>query len=87
MAITASALGAAGGADRRAFERIEGDVDFRSARADFFADIEHRRFVTLAFADHHRAIDRERIESLAHGIDRRLIGGLLIAAAGPSARS
>ncbi len=34
-----------------------------------------------------RAVDRERIESLAHSIDRRLIGGLLIAAPGPAARS
>ena len=76
-------VGRSRGANRRAFERIEGNVDFRPARADFFADIEHRRLVTLAFADHHGAVDREGIESLAHSVDRRLIGSLLIAAAGP----
>ena len=49
------------GADRGAFERIDGDVDFRAfAGADLLADVEHRRFVHLAFADHDRAADRRR---------------------------
>ena len=57
MASTGERVGPAGGADRRAFERIEGDIDLRTAGADLFADIKHRRFVALAFADHNRAVD------------------------------
>ncbi len=50
------------------------------AGADLFADIEHRRLVALALADHHRAADVEHVELVAHRIDRGLIGGLLVAA-------
>ena len=43
------------GADRRALERIEGDVDLRAvAGADLLADEEHRRLVALALADDDR---------------------------------
>ena len=69
------------GADRRAFERIERDVDLRAlAGADLLADIEHRRLVALALADHDRALDGEAVELRAHGVDRDLVGGLLVAA-------
>ena len=58
------------GADRRAFERIERDIDRRTfARADFLADVEHRRLVPLTLADHHCALDGEAVEFLPHGID------------------
>ena len=51
------------GADRRAFERIDGDVDFRAfAGADLLADVEHRRFVHLAFADDDGASDLDAAE-------------------------
>ena len=79
-------VGAAGGGDGGAFQRIERDVDLgATAGADPLADIEHRRFVTLAFADHHRAVDVEHVQGLAHGVDRRLVGGMLVAAAHPGA--
>src|SRR5579871_5060149 len=49
--------------------------------ADLLADIEHRRLVALALADHDGAIDGKRVEFAAHGIDRRLVRRLLVAAA------
>ena len=68
------------GADRGAFERIERDIDCGAILgADFLADIEHRRLVALALADHHRAVDRQTVELLTHGIHSHLIGGLLVA--------
>ena len=48
--------------------------------ADLLPDIEHRRLVALAFADHHGAVDVERVESLAHGFHRGGVGGFLVAA-------
>ena len=49
------------GGDGRALERIERDVDLGPvAGADLLADIEHRRLVALALADHHRAVDGQR---------------------------
>ncbi|GHC78813.1 hypothetical protein GCM10010136_30850 [Limoniibacter endophyticus] len=49
-----------------------------------FADIEHRRFVTLSFADYDAAADRQTIEFGAHGIDGSLIRRFLIT---PSAQA
>ena len=44
------------GAKRRAFERRDAEIDAGTdARADFFADIEHRRGVVVALADHDAA--------------------------------
>ena len=76
------------GADRGAFKRIERDVDFGPIpRADLFADIEHRRLVALALADDHGSPDRQPVQFGAHGIDRDLIGGLLVAPAAQSCGS
>ena len=70
------------GADRRAFERIDGDVDLRPvAVADLLADVEHRRFVHLALADDDRAAHGYAAELAAHGIDGSLVGGLLVSSA------
>ena len=66
------------------FQRIDGDVDFSNPRrqgisafgvrpSHFFADVEHRRFVTFAFADDDRAVDRYRVHDLAHGFHGDLI--------------
>ncbi len=68
------------GGQRGALERIERDVDLGAAGADFLADIEHRRLVALALADHHPAVDGQAVERPAHGVDRGLIGRLLVAA-------
>ncbi len=76
-------------ADGRAFQRVERDVDLRPAArriADFFADIQHGRLVALAFADDYRAVDGQPVKRLAHGVDRCLVGGLLIAAPHPARR-
>ena len=48
--------------------------------ADLLADIEHRRFVALALADHHRAVDGQDVEGAAHRLHRGLVGGVLVAA-------
>ena len=69
------------GAQRRAFERIDGDVDLRARLgADLLADEQHRRLVHLALADHDRAVDRQLVEFAPHGVDRGLIGFLFGAA-------
>ena len=68
--------------NRRALERIERDIDLWSCadrRTDFFADIQHRRFVTFALTDDHRAIHIELIERRAHGFDRSMIRRFLVA--------
>ena len=68
------------GGQRGAFQRVEGDVDRRAvAGADLLADEEHRRLVALALADDDHALDVEQVELGAHGVDRRLVGGLLVA--------
>ena len=75
------------GAQRRAFERIDRDVDLRALLgADLLADEQHRRLVELALADHHGAVDRQLVELAPHGVDRRLVGGLLVAAAAQARR-
>ena len=66
----------------RALQRIDGDVDLgRGPVADLLAVVEHRRLVLLALADHDDAVHRHRVEHLAHGVDGRLVGALLVAAA------
>ena len=75
-------VGAAGGANGGAFEWVESDIEAGAlACAHGLADIEHRRLVPLALADHHRAGDIERVQAAPHGVDGGLIGGFLVAAA------
>ena len=71
------------GAQRGAFERIDGDVDLgtAAAAADLLADEEHRRLVALALPDHHGAEDRQIVHLAPHRIDRRLVRRLLVAPA------
>ncbi len=76
---------AALGGDRGALQRIECDVELRAfAGADRLADVEHRRLVPLALADHDDAVDVEHVQGLPHGVDRGLVGGLLVATAHPA---
>src|SRR5262249_21139168 len=44
------------------------------------ADIKHRRFVAFALADHHGAVDRQRVERLAHCFHRGVVGSFLVTA-------
>ena len=76
-------VGAGLGGQRGAFQRIDRDVHRRPAGTDFLANEQHRRFVHLALADDHRAIDRHRVERLAHGFDRRAVGFVLLTVADP----
>ena len=77
-------VGAAGRGDRGALQRVERDVDSGAvARADPLADVQHRRLVPLALADHHGAVDAQHVQRLTHGVDRRLIRRALVAAAHP----
>ena len=79
--------GRAGGAEVRAFERIDGDVDFRNFRAvgkvgaDFLADVEHGSFVALAFADDDGAAHGDGVHGLPHRLGGHLIGELAFALA------
>ncbi len=47
--------------------------------ADLFADVEHRRFVFLAFADDDEAVDVDFAEHAAHRVDGRLVDRVLVA--------
>jgi hypothetical protein len=68
-------------AERRALERIDGDIHLRpGSGADLLANEQHRRFVHLAFADHDRALDRKLTQFSAHRIDSRLVRHLFRAA-------
>ncbi len=70
------------GAQRGAFERVDGDIDLRTGiDADLLADEQHRRLVALALADHDGALDRQLVELAPHGVDRGLVGRLLVAMA------
>jgi hypothetical protein len=50
------------------------------APADLLADIEHRRLVALAFADHDGAVHSSCVQRSAHRFDGGMVGRLLIAA-------
>ena len=66
-------------------DRVDGDVDDRRvARAEPLAVIEHRRLVFLPLADHDDAIHVHHVEQEPHGVDGRLIGGVLVAPAHPA---
>src|SRR5206468_4245843 len=75
----------AGGAEIRPFERIDGNVNLWHVRSirkfcpDFFADIQHGRFITLAFADHNRSAHRDCVHGFTHGFGRHLIGKVALA--------
>jgi len=68
-----------GGAQIRALERIDGDVDWRirARRAvshpDLLANVEHRRLVALAFTNDDGAVDRNRVHFPPHGFHGDLI--------------
>ncbi len=63
-------------------QRVDRHVDLRQAAvADPLAVVEHRSLVLLALADDDHAVHRDGIEHQPHGIDRRLVGALLVAAA------
>ena len=67
---------------RRAVDRVDGDVARRSAPvADVLAVEQHRRLVLLALADDDDAVEVDGAEELAHGIDRRAVGAVLVALA------
>ena len=81
-------IGRAGGAQVRALERIDGDVDLvvgaalavaLAGQADLLADEEHRRLVALTLADDDGAVDRHRVELAPHRFDGRLIRAVAIA--------
>ena len=83
-------VGGAGRAQVGALERIDGDVDLVPLaaaglvllrQADLLADVEHRRFVALAFADDDRAVDRHGVHLAAHRLDGHLVGAVAIALA------
>ena len=77
--------GRTGGAQVRAFERIDGDVDFWNVPAvgklgaDFFADIEHGRFVAFALADDDGGAHGNRVHGPPHGLSGNLVAELALA--------
>src|SRR5262245_5984352 len=75
-------VGSTVGADGRSFQRIQSYIHPRSSAADLFTDVEHRRLVSLAFADNDGSIDGEGVEGAAHCIHGRLIRGPFVASTG-----
>ena len=68
------------GGERRALERVDRDVHLRGrAVTDVLAVVEHRCFVLLPLADHDHAVHAHRVQHVAHAVDRRLVGRLLVA--------
>jgi hypothetical protein len=47
-------------------------------QADLLADEQHRRFVTLSFADDDRSVDRDVVHAGAHRLDGRVIGSVAV---------
>ncbi len=77
-------IGATGRAQRGALKRVERNVNPRPlAGADFFTDIKHGRFVALALADYHRAVDRHAVQRFAHRVHGCLVGVFLKAPSRP----
>ena len=72
--------GAAGRADARALERVEGDLGGGAALADAIAGVQQRRLVGTALADQHRAAHRNRVERTPHRLDGGAIRPCLVAA-------
>ena len=81
IAITASALGMALAVSVVPSSGSSAMSTLMPPDADLLADEQHRGFVALALADHHRAVDGQEIEGPAHGFDGGLVGGVLVAAA------
>src|SRR3546814_15037656 len=77
-------VGAGLGGDRRAFERVERDVDlWPLARrvANLLADIQHRRLVALPLAAPDRAVHLQGVERGTPRHDPAAVGGLFVAPA------
>src|ERR1700752_1625277 len=75
-------------AEVRALERIDGYINLRTrfsnlltntkAAAYFFANVEHRRFVTFAFANHHAPAHGHSVHYFPHCFDSYVIRKLSI---------
>ena len=78
--------GLAVGDEVGALERVHRDVDPRDVVAtgprptDTLADVEHRRLVTLALADHDPPGEVDLVHRPAHRLGRGGVGGILLAA-------
>ena len=81
-AITEIALGIPSAVSARALERVDRDVDLRRAAvADLLAVVEHRRLVLLPLPITTTPSIETAVEHVAHRVDGRLVGTLLVAAA------
>ena len=63
----------------RPFQRVDSDIDFRTAGANFFTDIEHRRFIHFPFADDNSPINRYCRQNRMHAVHRQLVSAHLVA--------
>ena len=67
-----------------AFDRIDGDVDrITKTGPDFLTDKQHRCFIDLTLANHDGAVDIDLVEHNTHGVYRRAVSGIFVAAAQP----
>ena len=69
----------------RAFNRVNRNINFRAARTDMLADVQHRRFVHFAFTDYNRTADIYRIKHFSHRVNGKLVSPVFITAANAAA--
>ena len=71
----------------RALERIDRDVDLRAnTSTDLLADVQHRRFVTLAFADDDPTVERDLVHRATHCFHGRSVCLVVLTVAHPVGR-
>src|SRR5258708_10693886 len=63
------------------FQRIHGNVHLRKqsfgrvcSQSHFFSDVQHRRFVPLAFTNHNRSVNFHRVHRLTHRFYGHFVG-------------
>jgi hypothetical protein len=76
------------GDEVRALHRVDGDLHgVAVARAEFLADVEHRRLVAFSLADDHDALHVDVAERAAHRLARGLVYRVSVALANPTPRT
>ena len=72
----------------RALHGVNGDLHgVAVARAEFLADVEHRRLIAFALADDHDALHVDVAERAAHRLARGLVYRVSVALANPTPRT
>ena len=63
------------------FNRVNSNINLRSASTYFFADIQHRCFIHFAFADNNGTFNVYGIKGCTHSVNSQAVSTILIASA------